>query len=127
VAQILAATGGELVRGPIHGDWTLCTDSRLMEDGTIFLALRGEIHDGHAWVTRAVQGRRAGALVEEVPADLPDEVGGPIIRVPDTLPRRRSPARWARPPRARCSPRSWSSSAPACRQRATSTTGSGCP
>lgn len=85
VAQILAATGGELVRGPIGGDWTLCTDSRLMADGAVFVALRGEIHDGHAWVTRALQGKRAGALVEQVPDDLPDDVGGPIIRVPDTL------------------------------------------
>ena len=85
VEQILAATGGELVRGPRAGDWTLCTDSRLVRDDTVFVALRGEIHDGHAWVSRAVQGKRAGALVEEVPPDLPEHVFGPIIRVPDTL------------------------------------------
>jgi len=84
-AQLLAATGGELIRGPADGDWSLCTDSRLMEDGAVFVALRGEVHDGHAWVTRALDGRRAGALVEEVPPDLPDDVGGPVIRVPDTL------------------------------------------
>ena len=85
VAQLLAATGGELVGGPATGAWTLCTDSRLMDDGAAFVALRGELHDGHAWVGKALEGRRASALVEEVPADLPDDPAGPIIRVPDTL------------------------------------------
>jgi len=85
VPQILAATGGELIRGSLAGSWTVCTDTREMSDDALFVALRGEIHDGHDWIGDLGRDSRAGLLVEELPevADaLPAEL---IVRVPDTL------------------------------------------
>jgi UDP-N-acetylmuramoyl-tripeptide--D-alanyl-D-alanine ligase len=85
VPEILAATGGRLAMGRSDGDWSFCTDSRQMDDGALFVALRGDKHDGHDWVARTLGAHRAGALVEEVPQDLDGAVGGPVIVVPDTL------------------------------------------
>lgn len=84
VAEILAATGGELVQGPTTGDWSLCTDSREMADGALFVALEGEIHDGHKYVAAVCGGHRAGALISADVADL-GPTNGPVVRVPDTL------------------------------------------
>ena len=84
VASLLAATGGALVGGAGEGSWTLCTDSREMADGAIFVALRGENFDGHRFVESVLGSWRAGALVDEIPASL-SAARGPIVQVADTL------------------------------------------
>lgn len=81
--MLLAATGGELAGGPCEGEWTLCTDSRQMADGAVFVALRGDRHDGHRWVGQVLASHRAGALVQAVPDGVPSSLAGPLIRVPD--------------------------------------------
>lgn len=91
VRELLSATGGRLVAGPedldIESAWTLCTDTRELLDGAVFVALRGEIHDGHRFVGQALGAALTGALVaEDALADL--DLGaarGPVIAVPDTL------------------------------------------
>jgi len=60
----------------------LSTDTRQIQAGQVFVALRGETFDGHAFVAQAIaQGAIAALVAEdaELPADLP------LIRVPDTL------------------------------------------
>lgn len=81
VPQLLAATGGTLLAGPSDGVWTLCTDTRELTPGAVFVALRGENHDGHDYLEQALV--TGGALVEVGPAPLP--AAGPVIAVPDTL------------------------------------------
>ena len=44
-------------------------DSRAVTAGALFVALRGQKHDGHAFVAQALAQGAAGALVERVPAD----------------------------------------------------------
>ena len=84
VATLLEATGGELVLGSSEGRWTLCTDSREMRDGALFVALRGDNFDGHKFVADVLGSWRAGALVESVPSAL-SSAQGPVIQVPDSL------------------------------------------
>lgn len=82
--KIAEWAGGEL----LHGDGgvrieTICTDSRALKAGDLFLALRGEKFDAHTFVAEAAKLGAAGAVVEEVPAGLPENFA--VIKVADTL------------------------------------------
>jgi UDP-N-acetylmuramoyl-tripeptide--D-alanyl-D-alanine ligase len=80
-AEIAAAIGGRVVgdaSAPVSG--TVHTDSRLVEPGDLFVALRGESDDGHRFAPGAVE-RGAALLVVERELDLPV----PQIVVPDGL------------------------------------------
>ncbi len=65
VTEVLAATGGRLVRldGPRRYDG-VCTDTRRLRSGEIFLALHGPNHDGHAFVSEAVRRGAAAVILE---------------------------------------------------------------
>lgn len=84
-AEILAATGGAILR---QGDKTrfgeAVTDSNKVKDGSVFVALKGERHDGHRFVGAAV---RRGARCVIVHRALPVSALGraTAIRVGDTL------------------------------------------
>jgi UDP-N-acetylmuramoyl-tripeptide--D-alanyl-D-alanine ligase len=63
--EILAATGGELLRwgpGPFRG---FSTDTRQMNAGEAFLALRGQRFDGHEFVAFALERGATGVVVDE--------------------------------------------------------------
>ncbi len=62
---------------------SVCTDSRALTRGALFVALRGEKYDGHGFVRRAAEAGAAGAVVEEAPGDLPGDFA--VIKVRDTL------------------------------------------
>jgi UDP-N-acetylmuramoyl-tripeptide--D-alanyl-D-alanine ligase len=68
-ADIVAATGGRLLRGealqPIDG---IAIDSRAVARGDLFFAIRGERFDGHTFVTDALAHGATGAVVDEAPA-----------------------------------------------------------
>jgi UDP-N-acetylmuramoyl-tripeptide--D-alanyl-D-alanine ligase len=84
LADVLAATGGELARlgaaVDLHG---VTTDTRTLEPGELFVAIRGERHDGHAHVAEAAR-RGAGAIVVEAGTEL-DGVACTAIVVRETL------------------------------------------
>jgi UDP-N-acetylmuramoyl-tripeptide--D-alanyl-D-alanine ligase len=67
---------------------SVCTDSRTVEKGALFVAVRGQKHDGHEFVAEAFARGAAAALVEQIPADhvtaAPGE-GPPLVLVADTL------------------------------------------
>lgn len=93
VQELVSATRGRVVRAPVDGDfstnWTLCTDTRELTDGALFVALRGDVHDGHRFVPQALASGVVGALIDERSLneglDLSGSETGPIIAVPDTL------------------------------------------
>lgn len=75
-----------VVNGTLHGDpsWRVSrvsTDSRVANDGALFLALRGDRFDGHAFVAEAIARGAAGVIVDRPVDDTPT----PHIVVPDTL------------------------------------------
>jgi UDP-N-acetylmuramoyl-L-alanyl-D-glutamate--2,6-diaminopimelate ligase len=57
-------------------------DSRQVAPGDLFVAVRGAISDGHAFIDRAVTSGAAALLVEAIPDDAGD-YDVPILRVPD--------------------------------------------
>ena len=56
------------------------TDSRLVEPGGLFFALRGRTTDGHRFLADAVTRGAAGVVVER-PGEVVGEVG--VLQVPD--------------------------------------------
>lgn len=81
LAEIAAACRGEL-----HGEADLRvgrvgTDSRAVERGELFVAIRGETFDGHAFASAALAAGAAAVLVD----DRGDGANGPHIVVDDTL------------------------------------------
>ena len=86
-ADLVAATGGTLLRDagrPIRGG---AVDSRMVEPGNLFVALPGERTDGHHFLAAAVAAGAAAVLVSR-PVDeaaLRTMGDASIVRVPDTL------------------------------------------
>ena len=62
----------------------VCTDTRALKAGDFFVALRGENFDAHTFVAEAAKRGAAGAMVQEIPANLPPDFA--VVLVPDTLP-----------------------------------------
>ncbi|WP_293149079.1 UDP-N-acetylmuramoyl-tripeptide--D-alanyl-D-alanine ligase [Microcoleus sp. bin48.metabat.b7b8b9.023] len=72
----------------------IATDTRTIEGGEVFLALRGENFDGHQFVTKA---RDLGAIAAVVDRTYQAEVPNfPLLRVDDTLKAYQAIARWWR-------------------------------
>ncbi len=69
VTQVLDATKGQLLLSGPHPRFTgICTDTRALQPGELFIALKGERFDGHAYLDAACEKGAAGALVQqEVP------------------------------------------------------------
>jgi UDP-N-acetylmuramoyl-tripeptide--D-alanyl-D-alanine ligase len=58
-------------------------DTRTLVAGDLYLALRGENHDGNVYANEAAAKGAAGAILDAVPDGLPADF--PIIAVDDTL------------------------------------------
>ncbi|NMO15505.1 UDP-N-acetylmuramoyl-tripeptide--D-alanyl-D-alanine ligase [Pyxidicoccus fallax] len=84
--EVVQATGATRRGGPAPATFTaVCTDTRALTPGCLFVALVGERFDAHAFVDAAAKGGAAGAVVARgrtLPA-LPD--GFPLYEVEDTL------------------------------------------
>lgn len=85
IRQVRQAVGGKAL-SPIAADAPLveavCTDTRRMDKGSLFIALRGDNHNAHAFLPQAAGGGAVAALVEEPPAHTLPNVT--LIQVPDT-------------------------------------------
>ena len=80
--QTAAYTNGYLLRGdPDTWFSGISTDSRTVSPGDLFIALRGDNFDGHAFVENAIEKGAAGAMVMDEDRRIP----GVIILVDDTL------------------------------------------
>jgi UDP-N-acetylmuramoyl-tripeptide--D-alanyl-D-alanine ligase len=72
IQQIRQAVRGKFL-APQPEEWPqsitgVCTDTRRIEAGCLFVALRGENFDGHDFLPQAAAGGAVAALVEEAPA-----------------------------------------------------------
>ncbi len=77
-------TGGVWDGAPPRRAGPLSTDTRTLPPGALFLALRGERFDGHAFVEAAERAGAAAAIVERPREALPQRPGLPLLRVADT-------------------------------------------
>lgn len=89
VSDIVAATRGRLLRGDKNGRCRgISTDTRTLEKGNLFVALRGENFDGGDYLQTAAD---RGASVVMIPMDRQERLASlpenlPVIGVADTLP-----------------------------------------
>ncbi len=82
--HLLAATGGRLLSGEqldLFGQ--ISTDSRTIGQNDIFVALRGEAFDGHAYIDTAIAAGAKAVIGEQIPKGLAQDVLR--IEVPDSL------------------------------------------
>jgi UDP-N-acetylmuramoyl-tripeptide--D-alanyl-D-alanine ligase len=99
VDEVLAVTGGTLVRrGPADAALGVSTDTRRLQSGDLFVALRGANFEGHEFLQAASQ---AGASMFLLSQHVLPAGQASVIRVPDTLEAlgklgRAHRARWAR-------------------------------
>jgi UDP-N-acetylmuramoyl-tripeptide--D-alanyl-D-alanine ligase len=81
-ALVARATDGRLMGRPDAVFAGVSTDTRAIRPGSLFVAIRGDRFDGHAFTREAVQGRAAGVLVSDPAAAVTD---APAIVVADTV------------------------------------------
>ena len=85
-----AADAAAATNGTTTGEWTasgVSIDSRTLEPGDLFIALKGPSFDGHDYVAAAFAAGAAVAMIHRDPAELPGDIAGdrPLLRVGDTL------------------------------------------
>ncbi len=85
LSEILEATQGRLIRGSADRPFTqLFVDSREVKPGGLFVALRGEEQDGHAYIPQALERGATGVLCERDPGVEVTTGGAAVIEVADT-------------------------------------------
>jgi len=67
-------------RWQAHG---VSIDSRTVQPGDLFIALKGPLNDGHDYVSAALAAGAAAAIVSQPPADVSEEA--PLVTVKDTM------------------------------------------
>jgi UDP-N-acetylmuramoyl-tripeptide--D-alanyl-D-alanine ligase len=88
ISEVLRATGGILTKGePEKTFQGVSTDSRQLQEGNLFLCLRGENFDGHRFLAAAAAAGAAGFVIQK---DAGETLIGmqenlPVILVEDTL------------------------------------------
>lgn len=80
LAQAATVLGGEL-RGSDVSFSSVCTDSRTLKSGDLFVALRGERYDGHDFVAKAAAAGAVAALIDRAHAQVATL---PVAAVDDT-------------------------------------------
>lgn len=84
-SEVLQATGAKQVRAGTSLSFEgVCTDSRQVTPGCLFVALKGERFDAHDFLDQVVAGGAAGLIVSQpLPTTL--AAGPTVYQVPDTL------------------------------------------
>ncbi|HET8935563.1 MAG TPA: UDP-N-acetylmuramoyl-tripeptide--D-alanyl-D-alanine ligase [Polyangiales bacterium] len=84
LSELAACSGGRIQ--PVHGSVqvrSVVTDSRAAQAGSLYVAIKGERHDGHAYLAQA-QAAGAAAAVIEAAAQAAAPNGLPVVVVEDT-------------------------------------------
>src|ERR1700680_607192 len=94
VAHALGASvhGSAAGDNPMLAGWSV--DSRTLQPGDLFFALRGPNHDGHAYVAEVLRKGAAAVVVDREVGAASSEA--PILRVEDSLAALQALAAWAR-------------------------------
>ncbi|MBQ8696640.1 MAG: UDP-N-acetylmuramoyl-tripeptide--D-alanyl-D-alanine ligase, partial [Clostridia bacterium] len=79
LSEMAQATGGTLL-GCDSEVRTITTDSRSVEPGAMFIAIRGERFDGHDYINKAYEAGAACVLAECIPEGIiPLGAGGLVV------------------------------------------------
>jgi UDP-N-acetylmuramoyl-tripeptide--D-alanyl-D-alanine ligase len=87
LSEVVAFTGGQEVVGLGERVFPrVSTDSRTVDEGDLFVALRGERFDGHRFVESALERGARGALVEVAPSEEAlRKYDAAVVVAPDSL------------------------------------------
>src|SRR5688572_901878 len=88
LVEILHATPLNLSESGMRQRATgIVTDSRNLPPGSVFVALRGEKFDGHAFITTALEQGAIAAVVDQAYETIPPGEASdlPLLQVSDTL------------------------------------------
>jgi UDP-N-acetylmuramoyl-tripeptide--D-alanyl-D-alanine ligase len=77
----IAATAALVVRGGLPAEFRISTDTRTLQRGDVFVALRGDSYDGHSFVPQAMARGAAAVVVSDAEAIPPHT---PALVVADT-------------------------------------------
>ncbi|MCB9994288.1 MAG: UDP-N-acetylmuramoyl-tripeptide--D-alanyl-D-alanine ligase [Hyphomicrobiaceae bacterium] len=94
IQELVAATAGEIRNADAEGITSIVIDSRNVPEGAMFVAIKGERHDGHDFAADAVDGSASLAMVSAGKAAGFGNL--PMLVVPDPLKGLRQVARAAR-------------------------------
>lgn len=85
LAEVAQAVNGTLIKGNPDAEITgVSTDTRSLQAGDLFFALKGEHSDGHAFIGKALDAGAGGLVVSDESA-VPDGVDTPVVGVEDVL------------------------------------------
>ena len=85
IEQILEATGGQLVRGePKAVARRLSIDSRTLQPGEAYVAIRGRRLDGHQFIDEAAHQGASCLIVSRIPTLINGASSLPMVLVADT-------------------------------------------
>ena len=79
--EIAQVTGGELVGGDVKVS-CVSTDTRTIENGALFIAVKGERFDGNDYIDQAAQSGAAAAISDRAAGSVKTDI--PVIYVEDT-------------------------------------------
>ena len=82
--EIAEITGGSVIPGNSDRITSVSTDSRDVERGTLFVAIKGERFDGHDFIADVFEKGASCALCERVPENA-DALKGSLVVVNDTV------------------------------------------
>ena len=85
--EVITAAGATLISGGRDAVFRgICTDSRLLISGNLFVALRGDNFDGHDFAQKALDLGAAGVVISDAgKIDLKETGNAAVIKVADTL------------------------------------------
>lgn len=81
-----SVTAAQATGGKTNAEWYatgISIDSRTIQPGDLYIALKGKNSDGHAYVAKALAAGAAAAMVSERPADVAEDA--PLLMVENTL------------------------------------------
>jgi UDP-N-acetylmuramoyl-tripeptide--D-alanyl-D-alanine ligase len=81
LVELAKATQGELHGSSQKKIKGFCTDSRDVQSGDLYVAIKGAVHDGHRFINDVFAKGVVAALAEDMPAN----PKGPIILVPNVV------------------------------------------
>ncbi|MBW2247812.1 MAG: UDP-N-acetylmuramoyl-L-alanyl-D-glutamate--2,6-diaminopimelate ligase [Deltaproteobacteria bacterium] len=90
-AEILEATGGDLLSGDLEHSFSgISIDSRSISMDKLFVAIKGDTHDGHRFTGHVIERGVSGLLIERtkihtLPGKEPTENGMVCVTVNDTI------------------------------------------
>jgi UDP-N-acetylmuramoyl-tripeptide--D-alanyl-D-alanine ligase len=70
-ADIIEATGGDLIKGDLQRSFSgISIDSRKISTDDLFVAIKGDVHDGHSFVGDVIKSGIQGVVVHRNKVDI---------------------------------------------------------